>query len=181
MSGFCFTDVSVVPGKEVLMSKDLCDLLFRVLFSLIFLALDTEHILSDGLIQHLMPIWMPSPGVVSILVGIVLSVGGVCIVLGWQIRFAAVLLGSFVIVVTLAVHVPALISKPEFVTESNMWMWDILQRSNLAKNMCLLGVCILLWHHTPGKWCLANYLNSKRRTPMNNSLFAAKIWGKSLN
>ena len=109
MSGFCFTDVSVVPGKEVLMSKDLCDLLFRVLFSLIFLALDTEHILSDGLIQHLMPIWMPSPGVVSILVGIVLSVGGVCIVLGWQIRFAAVLLGSFVIVVTLAVHVPALI------------------------------------------------------------------------
>jgi len=65
------------------MSKDLCDLLFRVLFSLIFLALDTEHILSDGLIQHLMPIWMPSPGVVSILVGIVLSVGGVCIVLGW--------------------------------------------------------------------------------------------------
>jgi uncharacterized membrane protein YphA (DoxX/SURF4 family) len=140
------------------MSKNLSDLLFRVFFSLIFLALGTEHILSDGLIQHLMPTWMPSPNVVSILVGIVLSVGGICIVLGWQLRFASVLLGSFVVVVTLAVHVPAILSKPEFVSESNMWMWEILQRSNLAKNVCLLGVCILLWHHTPGKWSIHNYL-----------------------
>ncbi len=141
------------------MSKDTCDLLFRVLFSLIFLALGGEHILSDDLLQRLMPTWMPAPGIVSILVGIVLSVGGICIVLGWQLRFAAVLLGSFVLVATLAVHVPALIMKPEFVTESNMWLWDVLQRSNLAKNLCLLGVCIFLWHHKPGKWSVESYLN----------------------
>jgi uncharacterized membrane protein YphA (DoxX/SURF4 family) len=140
------------------MSKDLSDLLFRILFSLIFLALGSEHILSDGLIQRLMPHWMPFPGLVSILVGVVLSVGGICIVLGWRLRFAAVLLGSFVIVVTLAVHLPALLIKPDFVNDSNLWMWDILQRSNLAKNLCLLGVCIFLWHHTPGKWSLDRYL-----------------------
>ena len=56
-----------------------------------------------------MPAWMPLPKLVSILVGIVLSVGGICIVLGWQLRFAAVLLGSFVIVVTMVVHIPALL------------------------------------------------------------------------
>ena len=108
-----------------------------------------------------MPAWVPMPGFVSILVGIVISVGGICIVLGWQLRFAAILLGSFVIVVTLVVHLPALIVKPEFVTEGNMWMWDILQRSNLAKNVCLLGVCISLWHHTPGKWSVDAYLKQE--------------------
>ena len=144
------------------MSKDLCDLLFRILFSLIFLALGSEHILSDDLLQRLMPVWMPMPKLVSILVGIVLSVGGICIVLGWQLRFAALLLGSFVVVVTLVVHVPAVLMKPEFVTDANMWMWDILQRSNLAKNVCLLGVCFFLWHHTPGKWSVDASIKRKR-------------------
>ena len=135
-------------------SKDLCDLLFRILFSMIFMALGSEHILSDGLIQRLMSAWMPAPEVVFILVGLALSVGGICIVLGWQLRFAAVLLGSFVVVVTLAVHVPAVLMKPEFVNESIIWMWDILQRSNLAKNLCLLGVCIFygIIHPVSGVW-----------------------------
>jgi uncharacterized membrane protein YphA (DoxX/SURF4 family) len=144
------------------MSKDFCDLLFRLLFSFIFLALGAEHILSDGLIQKLMPPWMPAPEVVSILVGVILMVGGICIVLGWRLRFAAVLLGTFVIIVTLAVHLPAVILDPTFVNESNQWMWDILQRSNLAKNLCLLGVCILLWHHKPGRWSLSYKLRSKK-------------------
>ena len=135
-------------------SKDLCDLLFRILFSMIFMALGSEHILSDGLIQRLMSAWMPAPEVVFILVGLALSVGGICIVLGWQLRFAAVLLGSFVVVVTLAVHVPAVLMKPEFVNESIIWMWDILQRSNLAKNLRLLGVCIFygIIHPVSGVW-----------------------------
>ena len=140
------------------MTKDLCDLLFRIFFSLIFLALGAEHILSDDLIRRLMPSWIPMPQVASILVGIVLSVGGVCIVLGWRLRFAAVLLGGFVIVVTMVVHIPAVFLEQEFVNVSNQWMWDILQRSNLAKNLCLLGVCILLWHHEPGKWSLQQRL-----------------------
>ena len=105
---------------------------------------------------------MPAPEVVSILVGVILMVGGICIVLGWRLRFAAVLLGTFVIIVTLAVHLPAVILDPTFVNESNQWMWDILQRSNLAKNLCLLGVCILLWHHKPGRWSLSYKLRSKK-------------------
>ena len=142
------------------MSKDICDLLFRILFSLIFLALGSEHIFKDDLIQNLMPAWIPQPKLVSIFVGIVLSVGGICIVLGWRLRFASFLLGTFVIVVTLVVHLPAVLIDPEFVTPSNKWMWDILQRSNLAKNLCLLGVCILLWHHKPGRWSLHRTLST---------------------
>lgn len=144
------------------MSKDLSDLLFRILFSLIFLALGGEHMLSDDLLQRLMPSWIPAPEIVSILVGILLSAGGICIVLGWQLRFAALLLGAFVVVVTLTVHLPAVLVKPEFVSDSNMWMWDILQRSNLAKNVCLLGVCVFLWHHTPGRWSVESVLKRKQ-------------------
>ena len=144
------------------MNRDTSDLLFRLLFRFIFLALGGEHILSDDLIQRIMPAWMPAPEIVSIIVGIVLSVGGVCIVLGWRLRFAALLLGSFVIVVTLVVHVPAVFFQPDFVDPSNRWMWDILQRSNLAKNLCLLGVCFLLWHHQPGRWSLDKHLEQAR-------------------
>lgn len=36
-------------------------------------------------------------------------------------------------------------------------MWDILQRSNFVKNLCLLGVCSNLLHHEPGKLSLAAY------------------------
>lgn len=144
------------------MGKDVCDVLFRILFSFIFLALGGEHILSNGLIQKLMPVWMPMPELVSIAVGVVLSVGGICIVLGWRLRFAALLLGTFVMVVTLVVHLPAIIMDPEFVTDSNKWLWDILQRSNLAKNLCLLGVCILLWHYQPGRWSVQEILRDRK-------------------
>ena len=140
------------------MTKDTADILFRVFFSLIFLALGVEHIVSDELVQKLMPEWMPMPGIVSILVGLVLSVGGLCIVLGWRLRIASLLLGTFVVVATIIVHLPAVFMQPEFVDASNRWMWDILQRTNLAKNVCLLGVCILLWHHEPGKWSLGSKL-----------------------
>ena len=53
----------------------------------------------------------------------------------------------------IAVQVTAVLMKPEFVNESNIWMWDILQRSNFVKNLCLLGVCFHLLHHKTG--CLS--------------------------
>tara|TARA_B100001123_G_C15342940_1_gene1035791 strand:- start:8482 stop:8652 length:171 start_codon:yes stop_codon:yes gene_type:complete len=54
------------------MSKDTADLIFRIFSNLIFLALGGEHIFNDELLQKLMSSWMPMPGLMSIMVGIVL-------------------------------------------------------------------------------------------------------------
>ncbi len=140
------------------MNKDIIDLLFRVLFSLIFIGLGGEHIVSNDLIQNLMPHWVPMPEYVSIVCGMVLMVGGILIVIGYQIRLAAMILGGFIVAVTLLVHAPALFHMPDFVHEDNEWLWNILQRSNFVKNLCLLGVCILLSQYKPGKWSVTYYL-----------------------
>ena len=42
-------------------------------------------------------------------------------------------LGAFAAVVTLAVHVPGGLARPVFVESEALWLWDILQRTNLVK------------------------------------------------
>jgi len=71
-------------------------------------------------------------------------------------------LGAFAAVVTLAVDVPGGSPLPVFVESEALWLWDILQRTNLVKNICLLGVCFHFLHHRLGKYSLARYLGNKR-------------------
>lgn len=137
-------------------TPDISDLLFRLFFSFIFLALGAEHIFSDVLIQELMPTWLPYPRLISISCGVWLITFGSLIAFGIYIRFAAMALALFLVIVTFAVHVPGvLVEYPELPSEFQ-WMWSILQRSNLAKNLCLLGVCLHLMYHKPGKFSFSS-------------------------
>lgn len=140
---------------------DYTDIIFRCMFSLIFLGLGAEHLVQDELIQKLMPEWLPFKRGFSIIAGIILLTGGASIVLGYKTRAGATLLGLFLIAVTLLIHIPGLFIKPN-IHEDTIWIWDILQRSNLVKNLCLLGVCIHLINHRLGKYSLDHYL---KKTP----------------
>ena len=144
--------------------KDAFELSFRLLFSLIFLGLGGEHIFSDNLILLLMPEWVPSPRLVSFLCGVWLVFWSSFIILGIKLRLAAIALGTFVFFVTILVHLPGVLAYPASIPIESRWMWDILQRSNLAKNLCLLGVCAHLLYHKPGKYCLQTFLEK----PKNN-------------
>lgn len=147
------------------MRKDFSDLVFRILFSLIFIGLGGEHILSDDLIQRLMPYWVPSPRAVSILCGLILISGGAMIAAGYRLKIAAITLGCFLVVVTALVHAPALASATAPISDpADRWVWDTLQRSNFVKNLCLLGVCMMLPFYEMGKWSLDSYL-ARKRTP----------------
>jgi uncharacterized membrane protein YphA (DoxX/SURF4 family) len=137
------------------LDPDINELIFRVLFSSIFLGLGGEHIVSDHLIRRLMPAWVPAPRLFSVLAGVVLLIGGTMVLLGWQLRAASWILGVFLVVVTAAVHLPAVVAAPPPMPEDSKWMWIVLQRSNLVKNLCLLGVCFLLYNHVPGPYSLA--------------------------
>ncbi len=137
--------------------KDEAEFVFRSLFCLIFIGLGGEHLLADDLIQKLMPTWMPAKRTVSLICGAWLMFWGLFILIGYRLRTAAIALGTFVVIVTLLVHVPGVIMEPVLPTE-HAWMWIVLQRSNLVKNLCLLGVCFLLLHHKPGKYSLHSLL-----------------------
>ena len=144
------------------MRKDVLDITFRVLFSCIFLALGFEHLINDDLIQKLIPPWLPHPELLSLLAGVSLIIGGSLIVLGFKLRFAAILLASFLIAVTLVVHAPSLLEAPDFISEEEEWLWLVFQRSNYAKNLCLLGVCLMLFDYQPRRWSLDTWLKQKQ-------------------
>ncbi len=148
--------------KRVFIDQDVAELLFRLLFSLIFLGLGSEHLFSDALIQHLMPDWMPLKRLVSFGCGMWLVAFGAMIAAGWHVRLAALGLAAFLIVVTALVHMPGVMFHAPQIPEESYWMWEILQRSNLVKNLCLLGVCFHLLYHEPGKYSLTARLAEKK-------------------
>ena len=155
--------------------RDTSELMFRVLFSSIFVGLGGEHIVDDTLILHLMPDWVPLQRVVSVGAGLVLLTGGTMVLLGWRLVQAAWILGTFLVLVTLAVHVPAVLgvqAAPHMDLET-AWMWPVLQRSNLVKNLCLLGVCILLGWHRPGRYSLDAWLGRASAAPRGPGVVAS--------
>ena len=136
---------------------DIVDLGFRGLFCLIFVGLGCEHMLNDELIRRLMPVWVPAARVVSFGCGIWLFVWGMFILLGWHLRWAAYALMLFPVPVTVFVHVPGVFVYPVDLPENYHWVWAILQRTNLVKNLCLFGVCLHLLNYTPGKYSLTRW------------------------
>ncbi len=145
--------------KEI--NPNIADLVFRGLFCLIFVGLGGEHIFNDDLILHLMPEWMPEQRIVSLLCGVWLMTWGTMILIGWKIRLAACGLAVFLVIVTAMVHVPGVMVHAPNIPNEYYWMWEILQRSNLVKNICLLGVCFHLLHHRMGKYSLEHYLENR--------------------
>lgn len=139
----------MIPIRE-----DTSDLVFRVLFSTIFIGLGIEHLVSDALLQTLIPEWVGPKRLVSIGSGVVLLGGGASIALGYKVDVGATVLGLFLIVVTAVVHTRGLVG-------DSPALWQVYQRSNFVKNICLLGVCVHLVTHQPGRYSLDAYLRRR--------------------
>lgn len=138
------------------------DLVFRGLFSTIFVGIGSEHLFDDRLIQHFMPGWVRYPALASRASGAILLVGGLSILLGYRIQIGARILGAFLLVVTLAVHVPGCLTVPDTIPGECAWLWIVFQRSNLVKNLCLLGVCVHLTTYAVGRYSLDAWLVRRR-------------------
>jgi len=144
----------LIVGFERRVSNDTRDLIFRVLFSSIFLGLGSEHLLDDRLIQHFMPGWVNYPMLASRFSGFVLVISGLSILTGYRIQLGARLLGAFLFIVTLTVHVPGVFQVPPGIPADAAWLWTVFQRSNLVKNLCLFGVCVHLTTQAPGRFSI---------------------------
>ncbi|HEY3254199.1 MAG TPA: DoxX family protein [Polyangiaceae bacterium] len=144
----------LIAGFERRVSNDTRDLIFRGLFSSIFLGLGSEHLLDDRLIQHFMPGWVGYPMLASRVSGLVLLIGGLSILTGYRMQLGARVLGAFLFVVTLSVHLPGVFRVPADIPADSAWLWTVFQRSNLVKNLCLFGVCVHLTTHAPGRFSI---------------------------
>ena len=143
-------------------SYHITDFIFRILFSLIFLGLGIEHLFESDLIILLMPDWIIYKKITAVFTGLVLLTGGMSILFGCKVRQGAWTLLVFLITVTLSVHLPALFTTPEGLPKNWTWLWDIYQRSNLVKNLCLIGVCLHLTNHETGKYSMQYFLKGKK-------------------
>jgi uncharacterized membrane protein YphA (DoxX/SURF4 family) len=138
------------------------DLIFRGLFSTIFVGIGAEHLFDDRLIQHFMPGWVRYPSIASRASGVLLLFGGFSILAGYRIQLGARVLGAFLFVVTLTVHVPGCLTVPESIPADVAWLWTVFQRSNLVKNLCLLGVCVHLTTYEVGWYSVDAWLARRR-------------------
>jgi uncharacterized membrane protein YphA (DoxX/SURF4 family) len=154
----------LIQRLEQRVDGDMRDLIFRGLFSTIFLGLGSEHLLDDRLILHLMPSWVEHPMLASRGSGAVLLLGGLSILVGYHMQLGARLLGAFLLIVTLTVHVPGCFSVPNSIPTDAAWIWTVLQRSNLVKNVCLFGVCVHLTTQAPGRYSVDAW-RARRRAP----------------
>jgi uncharacterized membrane protein YphA (DoxX/SURF4 family) len=144
----------LIQRFEQRVDTDTRDLIFRGLFSTIFLGLGSEHLLDDRLIRHFMPGWVQYPTLTSRLSGVILLIGGLSILTGYRMQLGARLLGAFLLVVTLTVHVPGCFQVPPGISSDYAWLWTVFQRSNLVKNVCLFGVCVHLTTQAPGRFSI---------------------------
>lgn len=150
------------------LNYNITDLVFRVLFSTIFIGLGFEHIFSDQLIQNMMPEWVTLKRFFSLIAGCLLLVGGLSVMFGFRTRQGALLLGTFLVVVTIVIHVPAMVITPDDLTDDWHWLWNLYQRSNFVKNICLLGVCFHLINHRLGKFSIDVIRREKREKLLQN-------------
>jgi uncharacterized membrane protein len=70
-------------------NHDVSELMFRLLFSSIFVVLGAEHLFHDDLIQQLMPEWLPMKRAFSVASGVILLLGGASIALGVRVQEGA--------------------------------------------------------------------------------------------
>jgi uncharacterized membrane protein YphA (DoxX/SURF4 family) len=144
------------------LTEDVADVGFRVFFSSIFIGMGGEHLFANTIIRQMMPGWLATVPLLAELAGLVLLVGGLHVLLGYRIHRGAVILSAFLLVVTLGLHGPALFRHPAGLPQDWQWLWDVYQRSNFVKNLCLFGVCLQLLHHEPGRYSLDFWLASRR-------------------
>jgi putative oxidoreductase len=123
----------------------MADLLFRVLFSLIFVGAGLKHLVRpDDLIARLeaAPLaWMATavgrPGLLMTVTGVALLGAGLGLLLGWRTRLSAVTLIAVLVPITVVV--------------------DLGHTANLGplfKNIALLGGLIHFAASGPGAWAL---------------------------
>jgi putative oxidoreductase len=134
----------------------------RFLFSLMFLVGGMNHFMNyQALVGYARASQVPSPEVAVLVSGVVLVVGGLCVMLGAFARFGAVLLAGFLLASALMVHRFWTVADP-------MQAQD--QMTHFLKNLSMAGGALLVAYFGPGPYSLgrrAEGFASRINIPLN--------------
>jgi putative oxidoreductase len=115
----------------------------RLLFSAIFISNGINHLVhASAMTAYVRAAGLPVPAFTNAVTGVVLLVGGVCILLGVLARLAAAAIAVFLVLTALTVHhfwgLP-----PEQATAQSIHFW---------KNISMTGGALLLVYFGPGPY-----------------------------
>jgi putative oxidoreductase len=124
----------------------------RQLFSLIFIIASAEHF-SPAAIESAARHGVPWPDLLVPISGVIALVGGLSVLLGFQTRFGAVLLVTFLVPVTLMMH--------------NFWastdpLTHYLERAMFLKNLTMIGGALVITYLGPDPLSLDALLDRDR-------------------
>ncbi|HEV2751350.1 MAG TPA: DoxX family protein [Gemmatimonadales bacterium] len=123
----------------------------RILYSVLFLMTPLGHF-SAAYIGYAAQQGVPAPGLLVPLSGVIATLGGLSIVLGYKAKVGAWLIVVFLVPVSLAMHNFWAVSDP---------MMRNMQMAMFMKNVAMLGAALLIAYFGSGPLSL-----DARRTPM---------------
>jgi|GEM_PF-3781366 len=158
------------------MNKDLTDILARIFFGLLFIAFGSDLILTGEFRLDVLPWWLPNPSLVVALCGYLLMLGGAMFLAGIWIQVISAVLGFYLAFSIAGIHIPGFIEIPVGVRIECEWLWLLMQKANLLRDLSLLGACIYFFNHELGKYSLETYLRERgiEMTPWNKPVTKEK-------
>jgi len=127
--------------------NDVLLLLGRVLFASLFIMSGYNHLANvEGLGQYAASGGVPAPKVAVVVTGVMILVGGISILLGYEPAIGAVLLAVFLIPVAIIMH------RFWGLTDAAMAQ---SQRIHFWKNIAMAGAALMIYYFAtvyPGPW-----------------------------
>lgn len=140
------------------MNKNLTDVIGRLFFGILFLFTGFDFLASGGSHLDLLPWWFPIPNITVAIYGIIFIFGGMLFLAGIWLQIASVILGFMLVFNIAGIHIPGFIEVPVSIRVESEWLWMLLLKNNLIKDLSLLGACISYFNHQLGSYSLEEYL-----------------------
>lgn len=119
----------------------------RIIFAFFFLYSGFNHLTKVGMMaQYTASMGVPAPTLAVVVTGIMLLVGGLCILLGWRVKLGALLLVAFLVPVSFFMHRFWGLADP---------MMAQNQAGHFFKNITLAGAALMIYALAdlyPGRW-----------------------------
>jgi putative oxidoreductase len=119
----------------------------RVIFSVFFIFSGYNHLANVGMMaQYTASQGVPAPQLAVVVTGVMLLVGGLSILLGWQVKVGALLLVLFLVPVSFFMHRFWGVADP-MVAQNQM--------GHFFKNITLAGAALMIYALAalyPGRW-----------------------------
>ena len=132
-------------------TRDLGALIGRILLALIFVLSGFAKITGfNGTASYMAMNGVPAVPVLLILSIIIELGGGILLIVGFQARWAALIIFLFLIPVTLMIHVHAY----EVAMAHNQMPMAMMQRVNIMKNIAIEGGLLVLAAFGPGRFSI---------------------------